>query len=64
MDVNLQYFRSCPGWQTAEMHLREALDATGRTDVVVRHELIETNATAEEAHFMGSPTVPISRRDP
>jgi len=64
VDVTLQYFTGCPGWQTTEANLRQALGALGLTDVDVVHQLIETASDAQAANFVGSPTVLIYGDDP
>ena len=64
MDITLMYFDGCPGWQNAESNLRAALAALGLPDVPINLETIETVEEAEQAGFIGSPTVLIDGRDP
>ena len=64
VDVTLRYFDGCPNWQVAEARVRQVLDATGRADVVVNHERVETPEDAERLGFVGSPTLLIDGRDP
>ena len=64
MFVTLRYFDGCPNWQTTDALLREALDATGHTDLAVDREKVETLEDADRLGFVGSPTVLIDGHDP
>lgn len=64
MRVELLYFDGCPNWKVADERLAEALGALGRTDVVVERHQVETPERAEEARFIGSPTIRIDGTDP
>ena len=58
------YFEGCPGWQNAEANLQTALAAIGLPDVPITRRPVETVEEAEQAGFIGSPTVLIDGRDP
>ena len=62
--VTLRYFDGCPSWRTADERVREALERTGRTDVELRYERVETQADAERLAFVGSPTILVDGVDP
>jgi hypothetical protein len=62
MDVTLQYFDGCPNWKETNAHLVTLQHE--RVDLVVSHQLIETQEAAEAAGFRGSPTVVIGGIDP
>jgi len=64
VEIILMYFDGCPGWQTAEANLHAALAAVGMPDVSIRRQLIATVEEAEQAGFIGSPTVLLDGRDP
>jgi len=64
MDITLMFFDGCPGWQKAEANLQGALAALGMPDVPITRQPIETVEEAEQAGFIGSPTVLIDGRDP
>ena len=63
VEITLMYFEGCPGWQIAEANLHAALAALGRPDVSIRRRLIATVEQAEEAGFIGSPTVLLNGGD-
>ncbi|MEA2198145.1 MAG: hypothetical protein QOJ25_2196 [Solirubrobacteraceae bacterium] len=62
-DVELLWWEGCPSTQRALADLREALSATGLDPDSVRMREIETDAEAEEAAFLGSPTILIDGDD-
>jgi hypothetical protein len=62
-DVELLWWEGCPSTQRALADLREALSATGLDPDSVRTREIETDAEAEDAAFMGSPTILIDGAD-
>lgn len=62
--MTLRYFDGCPSWQTADMRLREALDATGHGDVPIHHQKVESPEEADRLGFVGSPTVLVDGDDP
>ncbi len=62
MDITLQYFDGCPGWEQMDAHL-EALAAEG-IELRVTYQLIETLEAAAAAGFRGSPTVLVDGTDP
>jgi hypothetical protein len=64
VQVTVQYFDGCPNWKTAAARVRQALDATGRAEVALEHEKVETLEDAERLGFVGSPTLLIDGRDP
>lgn len=64
MKITLQYFDGCPNWQAADARLRKILQATGRTDVAIQYELIDSPEMADRVGFRGSPTFLVDGRDP
>jgi len=64
VEITLHYFDGCPNWRTAGARVREVLDATGRSDIPVTHEKVETPEEAERLGFVGSPTLLVDGRDP
>jgi hypothetical protein len=62
LQITLQYFDSCPNWETTAAHLStligEGLHAT------IGYELINTHEAAVARGFRGSPTVLIGGVDP
>jgi hypothetical protein len=64
MRVTLRYFDGCPNWQTADGRLRQVLDSTGHSDVIVAYERVETPADAVRLGFIGSPTLLVDGIDP
>ena len=63
MKVTLQYFDGCPNWQKTRSDLDEALTGLG-LEASVETMLIETQGSAEQHGFRGSPTVLIDGNDP
>lgn len=57
MNVEVLYIADCPGWQTAQRLVEQALAHTGRSDVIVRARMIGSRAEAMESAFTGSPTI-------
>ena len=55
MNITLQYFDGCPNWTVVDKRLR--LLATGRPDIALRYQLIDTVEEAERVSFHGSPTI-------
>lgn len=55
MDVTLLYFEDCPSWRQASVHL-ETL-AEERSDLVVRHQIVDTDEAARQHRFFGSPSI-------
>ena len=62
-DVELLWWEGCPSTARALADLRAALSATGLDPDSVRMREIETDADAEEAAFLGSPTILIDGAD-
>ncbi len=62
MDIEILYFEGCPSWQTAQAHLRQALDRLG-LDAEIGLVRVETPEEAVEARFVGSPTIRVRGRD-
>ena len=63
MKITIRYFNGCPHWKLARTRVDEAIRLSGRNDIVVESEPIETPEAAEQAHFIGSPTVLIDGSD-
>ena len=64
MQVELLYFDGCPNWQVADQRLHEALALTGRDDVAVQRQRVETPEQADDLEFIGSPSIRVNGRDP
>jgi hypothetical protein len=62
--VVLRYVEGCASWVAAHALLREVLDSTGHTDVVVRLERVGSPEEAGRLSFVGSPTILVDGRDP
>ncbi|MGB3829654.1 MAG: thioredoxin family protein [Ornithinimicrobium sp.] len=61
MDITLLYFKDCPNWELAERRLVASI--TGRPDLTVTHQLVETPAEAERLGFLGSPSIHVDGVD-
>lgn len=61
MQITLLYFDDCPSWHEADAHLRQL--ANEIPDLVIRRQLVETPAAAEEHQFRGSPSIHVNGRD-
>lgn len=62
MEITLQYFDSCPNWSVAAERL--AVIAAERSDITVKHRLIENLSDAEAVAFRGSPSILLDGVDP
>lgn len=60
--ITVRYFEGCPNWQVAVQRIQDA--ATGRDDVILDYDLVETPEHAERLDFVGSPTILINGADP
>jgi hypothetical protein len=63
VEVVLQFFDGCAGWRVADERLRSAMTACG-VEAPIRHVEIATIEAAEQAGFVGSPTILIDGHDP
>jgi hypothetical protein len=61
--VEFLWWRGCPSADDALKRLRSELDAAGLDPAAVEVREIETEAAAEAAEFVGSPTIRIDGRD-
>jgi hypothetical protein len=62
MKIEVLYFEGCPNYAPAMAMVREALDSLGRHDQI--HEVeVRTQAEAEAARFVGSPSIRINGSD-
>lgn len=62
MTVELLYFEGCPSYATLLTHLQEIIAREGvQSDVELRR--IETDEDAQDARFLGSPSVRINGSD-
>ncbi len=61
MDIELQYFESCPNWQIALRRLTRI--AGERPGLAVHLRPVATPEEAEDIGFRGSPTILIDGRD-
>jgi hypothetical protein len=64
MHIEVLYFDGCPHWEGAEARLRDALQRLERSDVVISHRQVRSEAQARELEFRGSPTILVDGRDP
>jgi hypothetical protein len=64
VDVQLLVVDDCPNEGPAAVLLRRALDDVGLSAVRFRTRVIGTQREAEQAGFLGSPTILIDGRDP
>ena len=64
MLVTMLYFAGCPNWRTAEQRLREAVERSGRSDVVIARQEVMAAQQAMASSFGGSPTILVDGRDP
>ena len=63
MAITLQYFDGCPNWRDTRSDLDRVLSELG-LEAVIETMLINTQESAEENDFRGSPTVLINGYDP
>jgi alkanesulfonate monooxygenase SsuD/methylene tetrahydromethanopterin reductase-like flavin-dependent oxidoreductase (luciferase family) len=61
--VELLWWRECPSWERALAMLREAMEAAGRDPDSIEVREVDTEASAEREHFVGSPTIRVDGRD-
>ncbi|MDJ0334873.1 thioredoxin family protein [Salinibacterium sp. G-O1] len=61
MDVTLLYFEGCPHWKIASERLNVL--TLERTDVTVKHQLVETPEQADHFGFLGSPSIQVGGVD-
>jgi hypothetical protein len=62
-DVELLWWEGCPSTERALAELRQALSDVGLGGAEVRMREIKTNANAQDAGFLGSPTILIDGED-
>jgi hypothetical protein len=63
VNVELLWWEGCPSTERAFDALREALTELGLDDVHVRAREIQTDEDAQDAGFVGSPTILIDGED-
>lgn len=63
LDVELLWWEGCPSTEPALAAVREAVSDLGLDDVSVRMREIRSDADAEQAQFVGSPTILIDGAD-
>jgi hypothetical protein len=63
LDVELLWWEGCPSTERALAAVREALSDLGLEDVEVRTREIKGDEHAEQAGFLGSPTILIDGAD-
>lgn len=56
-ELELLWWEGCPSTERALAELREALEDVGLGDAEIRIREIDSDATAEQAGFRGSPTI-------
>ncbi len=61
MDIALLYFDGCPNWKITDERL--AAIAAERSDITVRHQLVESIEEAERLGFHGSPSILVDGED-
>lgn len=64
MNIVVQYFDGCPNWRVADERLKQALRATGQSDVVTTYVEVVSDEQAADLQFAGSPTVLVNGEDP
>jgi hypothetical protein len=62
--VLIRYFEGCPHWRLADDRVRAALRSTGRPEITVEYERVETPRDAIRTGFRGSPTILVDGVDP
>jgi type IV pilus biogenesis protein CpaD/CtpE len=62
-EVEILWWEGCPSTERARADVERALSELGLDPTVVRMREIETDAQAEDAGFVGSPTILIDGRD-
>ena len=62
-ELELLWWEGCPSTERALAELREALEDVGLGDAEIRIREIDSDATAEQAGFRGSPTILIDGED-
>jgi hypothetical protein len=61
--IELLWWRGCPSWERALGELREAVEEAGLESDSIEAREVLTQATADEAQFVGSPTIRIDGED-
>ena len=61
VDVTLLYFEDCPSWRQASIHLE--MLAEERSDLVVHHQIVDTDDAAQQHRFFGSPGIHANGHD-
>lgn len=61
--IQILHIDACPHWTAAAARVREALAASGLTDVDVQHRLLRTAEDAAGTPFAGSPTILLDGKD-
>ncbi len=49
------YFEGCPSWRQALVHLESLADE--RSDLVIHHQIVDTDEAAQRHRFCGSPSI-------
>lgn len=62
VDVVIQYFDGCPGWETARDAVRDATSAL-RVEAKITLLKVETDQQAERIGFRGSPSILVDGED-
>lgn len=57
MKAEILYIADCPNSAAAGVALRDALNETGHSDVVIEFRLLTSSADAAAVPFAGSPTI-------
>jgi hypothetical protein len=63
MKAELLHIDECPNWEEAAARFREALNATGHSDVGIVLRLLRTSDEAASVPFAGSPTLTLDDED-
>jgi hypothetical protein len=64
VDIELLWWEGCPSVSRIRAELAAALTEVGLSETEVRERQISTEADAQEARFVGSPTILIDGADP
>jgi hypothetical protein len=61
VEVTLLYFEGCPSWKEVSVHLETLAEED--SDLVVHHQVVDTDEAAQRDRFHGSPSIHANGRD-
>jgi hypothetical protein len=59
--ITLLYFEDCPSWREVSVHLE--MLAEEDSDLVIHHQIVDTDQAAQQHQFCGSPSIHINGHD-